>query len=220
MSVYAAIKPSRDDRRAAILQIARAAFLRDGYANTSMSQIAAKVGGSKATLYNYFPSKKDLFVATGDEEAVRIFTPLFDVSEMRGDIRTVLEKFVRRFLVLLLSDDLIAFYRMVVAESARFPEIGLSAYEFGMKHGLENMAGYFTEAMERGELRRSNVQVAAEQFLDLCGGHLHRKRLWGVICDISQDVVEVQAKRVVATFLAAYGNDELSRAARAGVEMN
>jgi hypothetical protein len=38
--------------------------------------------------------------------------------------------------------------------------------------------------------------------------------LWGVFCDISQDVIEIQAKRVVTTFLAAYGNDELSRAAR------
>jgi len=218
MSLHA--KPSRDDRRAAILEIARAAFLRDGYANTSMSQIAASVGGSKATLYNYFPSKKDLFVAVADEETAQIFTPLFDVSEMRGDIRTVLEKFVRRFLVLLLSDDLIAFYRVIVAESARFPEIGATAYEFGMKRGLENMAGYFTEAIERGELRRTNALVAAEHFLDLCSGQLHRKRLWAVVCDVSQEAIDTQAKRVVTAFLAAYGNDELSRAARAGIEMN
>jgi AcrR family transcriptional regulator len=203
-----------------MLAIAREAFLRDGYANTSMSQIAARVGGSKATLYNYFPSKKDLLVAMADEEAAQIFTPLFDVSEMRGDIRTVLEKFVRRFLVLLMSDDLIAFYRMIVAESARFPEIGTTAYELGMKLGLENMAGYFAEAIERGELYRTDALVAAEQFLDLCVGHLHRKRLWGVVCDISQEAIETQAKRVVTTFLAAYGNDELSRAARAGIAMS
>ena len=214
MSLQAAARPKRDDRRAAILGIARAAFLRDGYANTSMSQIAARVGGSKATLYNYFPSKKDLLVAVADNEATQIFMPLFDVSEMSGDVRTVLEKFVRRFLVLLLSDDLIAFYRMIAAESARFPEIGTTAYELGMKLGLENMAGYFAESMQRGELRRTDAMIAAEQFLDLCAGHLHRKRLWGVFCDISQDVIEIQAKRVVTTFLAAYGNDELSRAAR------
>ncbi|MGC9952695.1 MAG: TetR/AcrR family transcriptional regulator [Rhizomicrobium sp.] len=224
MSLQATAKAKRDDRRAAIhaiiLEIARAAFLQDGYAATSMSQIAAKVGGSKATLYNYFPSKKDLFVALADEESTQIFAPLFDVSEMRGDIRTVLERFVRRFLVLLLSDDLIAFYRLIVAESARFPEVGMTAYEFGMKRGLENMAGYFAETIERGELRRTNALVAAEQFLDLCAGQLHRKRLWAVACDISQEEIEAQAMRVVTTFLAAYGNDELSRAARAGIAMS
>ena len=105
-----AARQKKDDRRAAILKVARAAFLQHGYSGASMSQIAAKVGGSKATLYNYFPSKKDLFVALADEESTQIFAPLFDVSEMRGDIRTVLERFVRRFLVLLLSDDLIAFF--------------------------------------------------------------------------------------------------------------
>ena len=214
MDLPDAARQKKDDRRAAILKVARAAFLQHGYSGASMSQIAAKVGGSKATLYNYFPSKKDLFVALADEESTQIFAPLFDVSEMRGDIRTVLERFVRRFLVLLLSDDLIAFYRMIVAESARFPEIGTTAYELGMKRGVENMAGYFAEAMERGELRRTNTLVAAEQFLDLCAGHLHRKRLWGVVGDISQEAIEAQARRVVTTFLAAYGNDELSRAAR------
>ena len=220
MSLQAAARPKRDERRAAILEIARAAFLQDGYAGTSMSQIAAKVGGSKATLYNYFPSKKDLFVAVADDETAQIFTPLFDVSEMRGDIRTVLEKFVRRFLALLLSHDLIAFYRLVVAESARFPEIGFAADEFGLKHGLEGITGYFAEAMERGELRRTNALGAAEQFLDLCAGQLHRKRLWAIVCDVSQEAIEAQARRVVMTFLAAYGNDELSRAARADIAMS
>ena len=214
MSLQAAARPKRDDRRAAILEIARAAFLQDGYAGTSMSQIAAKVGGSKATLYNYFASKKDLLIALADEESTQIFAPLFDVSEMRGDIRTVLESFIRRFLDLLLSDDLIAFYRLIVAESARFPEVGQTADELGVKRGLESIAGYLAEAMERGELRRTNVRIAAEQFLDLCAGHLHRKRLWGVVGDISQEEIEAQARHVVTTFLAAYGNDELSRAAR------
>ena len=220
MSLQAAAKLKRDDRRAAILEIARAAFLQDGYAATSMSQIAVKVGGSKATLYNYFPSKEELFVAVADEEATQTLKPLFDVSEMRGDIRTVLESFVRRFLVLLLSDDLIAFYRLIVGESGRFPEIGLTAYEFGIKRGLDSVAGYFAEAMVRGELRRVNVHAAAEQFLDLCAGHMHRARMFGVVVGTGREDIEVQAERIVAAFLAAYGNDELSRAARAGNAMN
>ncbi len=214
MELPDAAKQRKDDRRAAILEVARAAFLQHGYSGASMSQIAVRVGGSKATLYNYFPSKKELFVALADEEATRIFTPMFDVSEMQGNIRTVLVKFVRRFLALLLSDDLIAFYRLVVSETVRFPEIGLTTYEIGIKHSIDRMVEYFDEAMERGDLRRANVLVAAEQFLDLCAGHLHRKRLWGVVDGVTPEEIEIQAERTVATFLAAYGNDELSRAAR------
>jgi AcrR family transcriptional regulator len=178
-----------------MLAIARAAFLREGYAAASVAEIAAKIGGSKATLYSYFPSKKDLFVAVIEDEVRRMFVPLFDMDETQGAFRKVLEGFGRRFLDLLLAEDSVAFYRLVVAESARFPEVGQAAYQFGVQHGLDHLAGFFAAAMERGELRRAEASVAVTQFLDLCSGELHRN--------------------AVTTFLAAYGADEVSRAARA-----
>ena len=204
-----------DDRRAAMLAIARAAFLREGYSAASVSEIAAKVGGSKATLYSYFPSKRDLFAAVIEEEVRLMLAPLFEMSETQGDVRTVLERFARRFLDMLLSEDTVAFYRLVVAESARFPEIGQAAYHIGVQHGLDRLADYFLAAMERGELRRTEASVAVAQFMDLCAGELHRKRLFGVVGVDDRDEVEKQARNAVATFLAAYGANEPSRAARA-----
>ena len=211
----ATARPRSDDRRASMLGIARAAFLREGYAAASMSEIAAKVGGSKATLYSYFPSKRDLFAAVIEEEVRQILAPLFEMSETQGDVRTVLERFARRFLDMLLSEDTVAFYRLVVAESARFPEIGQAAYQIGVQHGLDCLAEYVVAATERGELRRADASVAVAQFLDLCAGELHRKRLFGVVGADDRDEVEKQARNAVATFLAAYGADDLSRAARA-----
>jgi len=210
-----AARPSSDDRRAAMLEIARADFLREGYAAASMSEIAAKIGGSKATLYSYFPSKKDLFAAVIEEEIRQMLAPLFEMQETQGDIRTVLERFARRFQESVLTDDAVAFYRLVIAESARFPEVGQAAYHFGVQRGLDRLAGYFAAAMERGELRRADASVAVAQFLDLCTGELHRKRLFGVAGPDDREEAERQARNAVATFLAAYGADELSRAARA-----
>jgi TetR/AcrR family transcriptional regulator, mexJK operon transcriptional repressor len=205
--------------RVAILKAGRTAYLKEGYSHTSMSQIAARAGISKATLYNHFPSKEELFIAVCEEESTQALAPLFDVGEMQGDVREVLENFVQRTLTLMLSDDLQAFYRLVVAEAARFPEIGRTAYEFGIRRGLERMTRYLTAAIERGELRRMNVWVAADQFLDLCAGNLHRQKLWGIVRSISRHEIEIHAKRAVATFLAAYGNDELCRAAREYVSL-
>jgi len=53
----------RGPRRDEIVRIASEAFLDAGYAGTAMSTAASRVGGSKATLYNYFPSKEELFAA-------------------------------------------------------------------------------------------------------------------------------------------------------------
>jgi TetR/AcrR family transcriptional regulator, mexJK operon transcriptional repressor len=203
--------------RASMLKVGRSAFLKEGYSNTSMSEIAARAGISKATLYNHFPSKEELFIAVCEEESTQALAPLFDGGEMRGGIREVLEHFVQRTLTLLLSDDLQAFYRLVVAESARFPEIGRTAYEFGIRRGLERMTLYLTYAIENGELRPADVWVAADQFLDLCAGNVHRQKLWGIVGSVSSQEIETHARRAVATFLAAYGNDEVSRQAREAI---
>ena len=219
VSLQETVRLKRDDRRLVILEIARAAFLQDGYAATSMSQIAANLGGSKATLYNYFPSKKDLFIAVADAESARVLDQLYVMSETADDIRASLSSFCRRSLTLILSDDLIAFYRMIVAESVRFPEIGQVAYDLGFKRGIQRMAAFIEKAIEAGVLRKVNARIAAEFLLDLSCGYLHKLRLWNVTQDISPKVIDSHVEAIVAIFLAAFGSDELSRAARTGLDM-
>jgi AcrR family transcriptional regulator len=51
------------ERRAQIIEAALACFVRKGYTNTTMDDIAAECGLSKGTLYWYFKSKDDLFTA-------------------------------------------------------------------------------------------------------------------------------------------------------------
>jgi hypothetical protein len=45
----------RLSRREAILEVAERSFLEQGYAATTMSAIAAELGGSKGTLWSYLP---------------------------------------------------------------------------------------------------------------------------------------------------------------------
>ncbi len=94
-----------------------------------MSTIAARVGGSKGTLYNYFRSKAELFVAVIQNQCEIQQNQWFDVSET--DIRRFMTELGRRFVRLLLSDEVITLHRIVVAEATRFPEIGEALYEPG-----------------------------------------------------------------------------------------
>src|SRR6266550_287247 len=57
----------KDRKRAEIVAIAQNLFFREGYAGTSMSQLAAALGGSKTTLYNYFQAKEDLLLAVVED---------------------------------------------------------------------------------------------------------------------------------------------------------
>src|SRR2546429_5170440 len=53
----------RQEREALILQAAEEVLVEKGYHETSMDEIAARVGIAKGTVYLHFPSKEDLVVA-------------------------------------------------------------------------------------------------------------------------------------------------------------
>lgn len=55
----------KHNRKKEIIKAAELLFLRKGYENTSMEEIANEALYSKGTLYNYFESKDDLFLAIG-----------------------------------------------------------------------------------------------------------------------------------------------------------
>jgi TetR/AcrR family transcriptional regulator, mexJK operon transcriptional repressor len=209
-------KLTPDERRHHILDIAYEAFGRDGYSGTSMSRIAALLGGSKTTLYNYFSTKKELFVAVVDRESARLFDQIFEVGEAAGDFRATVIAFAQRLLSAMLADDIVAAQRMIVAESGRFPEVGHTAYERALQQGVRRLSERFARAIAAGDMRPGDPRLAAEQLLDLSCGNLYRQRLWNVIAEIHKDEIEAEALRIANTFLAAFGNDEFARAARQG----
>ncbi len=56
------------DKRRVILDAALKTFVRRGYSETKVAEIASEAGVAEGTLYNYFPSKEDLLLALFDEK--------------------------------------------------------------------------------------------------------------------------------------------------------
>jgi len=61
--VTTAIRMSAEERREAILEVARGEFARNGFHGTSTDTIAAQAGISQPYLFRLFRTKKELFVA-------------------------------------------------------------------------------------------------------------------------------------------------------------
>jgi TetR/AcrR family transcriptional repressor of mexJK operon len=104
-------------RRTAILTIAGRTFLRQGYADASMDGIAAEVGGSKSTLFRYFPSKAALFAAYVEEVGTLAWGALAVVKVEEKGAEAVLEDTARAYLDLILSRSALAVTRLVMAET-------------------------------------------------------------------------------------------------------
>ena len=198
----------KDDRRAAIIGIAHAAFLADGYAATSMSTIAARVGGSKATLYNYFSSKEELFAAVVSKKCEQLQTLLYDAQVESGDFRSALQNFGERFIALVLQEESVATYRMVMAECERFPELGRAFYDTGMKQGRARLAEYFEQAIAAGDLRQCDSALMANYFFDLCMSGIHIRKLWNVQPPLSTGDIRDNVARAIAIFMAAFGTKD------------
>jgi AcrR family transcriptional regulator len=171
-----------------------------------MSNIAARVGGSKATLYSYFKSKEELFAAVIEKKCELIQNMLNEAQiESGGDLRGALTHFGVRFLELILSDESVATFRLATAEVERFPEIGHAIYNSGVRENQRRMAQFLERAKDAGYLRQdADAAVAAEQFSDLCLSGIHRRRLWNVSPAPGRDEIRANVERAVATFMRAY----------------
>lgn len=66
------VKRRQTNRRAALLEAAARQFLANGFAATSMREIAAEAGMQPGSIYYHFPSKADLLVAVHEEGLRRI----------------------------------------------------------------------------------------------------------------------------------------------------
>jgi len=193
----------RGERRDAIIDAAHDCFVAEGYGAASMSTIAARIGGSKGTLYNYFPSKEDLFDAVVRRSCDRLQAEISSFPQ-NGTLQARLVAIAEVLLNHILSPQALAISRMVIAEGERFPELARLFYEAGPRRGIGRIAELIGALMDQGVLRRADPGLAAQQFKDLTISGVHSLRLWNVIGDPTPAENHERAELAVETFLRAY----------------
>ena len=165
------MKVRTEARRQAIVEAAAGLFQEMGYEGASMNELAKRLGGSKATLYGYFPTKEALFIAVVQSFATGHLSEAAEaLSEEvvgRAALEAALTRFGERMLQVLTNDaTALAVYRMVVAESGR-SEVGQLFHEAGPRQSIAALTALLSAAMKRGELRRADPKVTALQFTAL-----------------------------------------------------
>jgi AcrR family transcriptional regulator len=193
-----------ESKLAVIQQAARWVFMQHGYAAASMDQVAARAVVSKATVYTYFASKQELFAAISAAESERYAGSLGQDLAMHGELRPRLLRLGREILDLLLDDETIAVYRMVMAEAGRIPALGQAFHSNGPAQLLLRLERFFAAAMRAGQLRVADARHAAEQFVGLIRGDLQLRALLGVSADLSSRSRNAVVRSGVDTFCRSY----------------
>ncbi len=160
-------KPDRDlsaEKTEAILAGAMQEFLVHGYAGTSMDRVAAAAQVSKATVYSHFQDKESLFTALIQQMARQ--KELFAIHKLHGpddDPKDTLRRFAREMMARAVSDpQMVTFFRLMIGESGRFPELARLFIEHMEKPAFETFTQFFAATPDR---RHPDPQVCAHVFM-------------------------------------------------------
>ena len=221
------MRKKNEIKRNAILKVAHEVFCERGYEKASMSEIAARLGGSKATLYGYFPSKRLLLqevmsiaayrknnevVACLDQSVSMIpedyryqFETVFsEVENSPMDIAVILRNFGEKFMRMICLPEFHKLYRLAVEESV-CSQTGSRFYEFGPQAALKRIAVFLEGFMERGLLRRANARIAAAQLSALLKAELFECSLFCYGEPPAEDAFREKIEIAVDAFLMIYG---------------
>lgn len=195
---------NRDAKRQAILDTAYRLFRTQGFDATSVSEITAQVGGSKATIYSHFPSKEELFVECMTAALEDYITGAVAQLDASGtDPGAALREFGANILNFGSSPDMVAVRRLIIAEAGRS---GIGKLFFTKIIALRtHVAELISKFMASGALRPDDADFAASQLRALLEAEVLEPLLLHVQeHSPDQKEIELAADRAVTVFLRAY----------------
>lgn len=201
----AATETLSPEKERQILAGAAIVFGQDGYEGASMARIAAEAGVSKGTLYNYFEGKADLFTAYVQNVCANNLRLIFDEVDPEAPPEQELRGVARRIIDQMLSPRGLTIYRVVVAESRKFPELAQAFWAAGPARAIRCLADWITAQQQRGQLAAADAEFAAEQFLMLVQTRLVARRRLRLLAGASEAEIAQVVDGAVRVFLRAYG---------------
>ena len=183
---------------------ARDVFLAQGFEGASVDLIAREAGVSKATLYSYFPDKRVLFVEVAKQECASQADRALQVDTDDIPVREMLTIMAHKMMAFLTSNFAQRIFRICVAESDRFPELGREFYASGPKLLEDRLSEYFEQACARGQLKIDDIGLAAMQFQELVKSELFVKMIFNIIEKPTEAQIDRIIDGAVDMFLARY----------------
>jgi len=193
----------RERRRNRILETATNVFLEHGYAGSTMSMVAQRLGGSKATLYAYFASKEELCEGI----IQRVCGQAVGAIEDAGAMLTIEKRLMHigmAFMRLAVCDAGVKSTQLAIEFARRNPELAERFEAVGHGAVAARLAEFIGEANARGEIRVPDPLGASKIFLSLMRGDLHFLRLLNRIPAPDAERQRAEVAGAIGVFMAAF----------------
>lgn len=196
-------RPKSRIKKEQIHQAAIDLFTRNGYEGTSMDDVAQAANVSKQTVYSHFSNKQELFNSAIVKLCEVIGLPA-DLDSENRPLPVLLNEIGRRFLTLLVSDEAIRLYRLVVGQAGSNPDVGRTLYETGPKTFIDRLEALFAQRAARGEIDITEPRLAAAQFFAMLRGELHMRVALGVQKQVQRKTIDHYVSNCVDVFIGGH----------------
>jgi len=187
--------------RARILSAAFEAFMERGYAATSTLEIATRARVSKRELYALVGDKQKMLIAAIGERAKRLRAPA-DAPMLRD--RGTLAQVLRALGILLLREvsdpDVVAVFRLAIAEAVQAPEVARTLDSVGRETSRAALRHVMSESRSASLIDGRPADLA-DEFYGLLWGDLMISLLLGVAQRPNARAIEARAHDATEAFL-------------------
>ncbi|WP_218309221.1 TetR/AcrR family transcriptional regulator [Alteromonas antoniana] len=207
-SVSRAGRPKSEAKRRQILHAASELFLNEGFANTSMDKVAKASGVSKQTVYSHFESKDSLYTAAIENKCLAYQLDPARLSQHNGcqlPLEDCLQTIGVQFVKLFHDEEVIAMYRVVIAEANNNPHVAELFYNAGPKASIYVLAGMF-ETFSNNRLSHADALALAIDYFSLLKGEFHIRTLFGLASPLSGEQIEEKVRTAVAKTLLLFNH--------------
>ena len=191
-----------EHKRQQIIDAALIEFQLNGFKSSSMDAITRRADVSKRTVYNHFPSKAELFISAvfyAHEQMHRVVNTVFNPDL---DLRQQLETIALQEIQILLSEELLKFARMLLAELISNPQM-TELLESKRPSFEDKFDLWLKQAIEHGQLSIVDFELANHHFF----GVLKSSVFWPTLLQgkkFSSSAIKSIAKSTVNLFLNTY----------------
>lgn len=164
-----------------LLDAALSLFVDQGYAHTSVAQIAKAAGISKGAVYLYFPSKQAILEGL----VKRAVTPVADralaeAGFAQGDLRATLRAVLRSIVAALSDPRIFAIPQIVIREAVVAPEIAEMYRKAVLDRVLPVATGLIRRGIDTGQLRSVDPELTLRTIMGPIVLHLLLAEIFGI----------------------------------------
>ncbi|SFH80873.1 TetR/AcrR family transcriptional regulator [Bradyrhizobium sp. Gha] len=192
---------SDDETKRIVIEAARHAFAVDGYAATSTEELARGAGISTKTLYRLFPGKAALFEAMCADRLERLLSDVNLQANNQADIEMGLAAVLVACADLALDPEVVALQRMVLQQSATFPDLAANFYRDGIARTAAALVGWLREQVKKKRIALDNVDEAAGMMIGMMVSAPQRAAIYAQLTLPSRKEIERRARVCAAILL-------------------